>query len=73
MYLHKKSDHRFWNLKKQSGQIVVEYVLLLAVAVSMAVIAISVLVKRSDDVEDSGALIKRWLSIQQKIGSDTPP
>jgi hypothetical protein len=47
--------------------------LLLAVAVSMAVIAISILVKRDTDVENSGALIKKWLTIQQKIGSDTPP
>ena len=73
MYLHKKSVRHFWNLRNQSGQIVVEYVLLLAVAVSMAVIAISILVKRDTDVENSGALIKKWLTIQQKIGSDTPP
>jgi hypothetical protein len=61
-------------MKAQSGQIVVEYVLLLAVAVSIAVIVISLLVRRdSENPENSGALIQKWIQIQQKIGQDQPP
>jgi hypothetical protein len=50
---------------KQSGQVVVEYVLLLIVAVAMATIIISALVKR--DPDNPGFLIQKWYQIQQAI------
>lgn len=57
----------------QSGQVLVEYVLLLIVAVSLATIIISGLVKRdSDDPDNSGAIIKRWQAIKEGIAKDTP-
>ena len=54
----------------ESGQIVVEYVLLLAISVSIAVIVVSQLVKR--DPDNPGALISKWVQIQQAIGKDLP-
>lgn len=58
--------------RNESGQIVVEYVLLLSVAVTIAMIIVSQLVKRdADDPENSGALIKKWREIQESIAKDT--
>lgn len=55
------------------GQIVVEYVLLLAVAFSLAILIISVLTKRDlSSPENSGAVIRKWSDIQKAIGSDKP-
>ncbi|PIS10507.1 MAG: hypothetical protein COT73_08975 [Bdellovibrio sp. CG10_big_fil_rev_8_21_14_0_10_47_8] len=59
-------------LKNSKGQIVVEYVLLLTIAITMAMIIVSLLVKRdTDDPENSGALIRKWRQIQETIGNDT--
>ncbi len=58
--------------RNERGQIVVEYVLLLSVAVTIAMIIVSQLVKRdADDPENSGALIKKWRQIQETIAKDT--
>lgn len=56
----------------QDGQIVVEYVLLLAMAVTIAMIIVSALIDRGDvtDPESSGALIQQWHLLQQTIGED---
>ncbi len=57
--------------KRMSGQVVVEYVLLLAIGVSIALVIITQLIKRdSSDVTNSGAIIKKWYQIQQDIGKD---
>ena len=58
-------------LRKSSGQVVVEYVLLLAIGVSIALVIITQLIKRDPtDVTNSGAIIKKWYQIQQDIGKD---
>jgi len=58
-------------LSQQSGQIVVEYVLLLSIAVTLAMVIISLMVKRdSTDPENSGALIQKWRGIQETIAKD---
>ncbi len=61
-------------LRKRSserGQIVVEYVLLLSIAVTIAVIIISQLIKRDkDDPENSGALIRKWQQMQETVAKD---
>ncbi len=57
-------------IRSQSGQIVVEYVLLLSIAVTLAMIMISGLVKRGDDTDNSGALIQKWRNIQEAIAKD---
>ncbi|WII72315.1 hypothetical protein QJS83_00345 [Bdellovibrio sp. 22V] len=56
--------------KGQSGQIVVEYVLLLVIAVSVAALLVSQLVSRSED--DPGVLTAKWQSILTTIGEDVP-
>ncbi len=53
------------------GQIVVEYVLLLLVATAIAVIVMTTLVKRdSSEPENSGALIKKWRTLQDGVAKD---
>jgi len=59
-------------LKNQSGQILVEYILLLLIAVSCAMILTTSLVGRRSDVGDSGILIKSWHKIITAIGNDLP-
>lgn len=55
----------------QAGQIVVEYVLLLSIAVTIGVVIISQLVKRdADEPGNSGALIQKWRQIQEGIAKD---
>ena len=54
----------------QSGQIVVEYVLLLSIAVTLAMVIISLMVKRGDDSDNSGALIQKWRGIQETVAKD---
>ena len=55
----------------ERGQIVVEYVLLLSIAVTIAVIMISQLIKRDqDDPENSGALIRKWQQMQDTVAKD---
>lgn len=49
----------------------VEYVLLLSIAVSIALIIVSLLIKRDpDEPENSGALIRKWQQMQDAIAKD---
>jgi hypothetical protein len=58
-------------MKSQSGQIVVEYVLLLTIAVTLAMIIVTQLIKRdTEDPANSGAVIQQWQSMQDAIGKD---
>jgi uncharacterized protein (UPF0333 family) len=54
------------------GQIVVEYILLLSIAVTLAMIIITTLVKRGDpdDPQSSGALIQKWREVQDSVAKD---
>lgn len=54
----------------KKGQIVVEYVLLLVIAVSLAALLISQLVSRNPD--SPGLLINKWQSILKVIADDIP-
>lgn len=55
----------------ERGQIVVEYVLLLTISITIAMIIVSQLVKRdSDDPTNSGSLIIKWRAIQDSIAND---
>ncbi len=61
------------NDNKQKGQIVVEYVLLMTVALSLALLIISALTKRDyDQPENSGAIMRKWFDMQKVIGADKP-
>ena len=55
-------------LRMQAGQIVVEYVLMLLVAISIAALMINLIVSRSAD--DPGFLIKSWNGIIETISKD---
>ena len=55
--------------KSQRGQIVVEYVLLLVVGLSVAMLVTSTMVSRSPD--SPGVLVSKWVAIIELIGSDT--
>ena len=52
----------------QQGQIIVEYVLLLIVAVAVAAILVNVMVSR--DQSEPGFLIRKWDQILRFIGDD---
>lgn len=54
----------------QRGQIVIEYILLLVVAVTIATIMIKGLVNRS--TENPGIVVKKWREIQAEVGGDLP-
>ncbi len=54
----------------EGGQVIVEYVLLLVVAVAMATIIVTQVVQRNPD--SPGFLIKKWGEIQKTIGDDDP-
>lgn len=54
--------------QSESGQIVVEYVLILMVAVSIAVIVTRIMVGRSDT--EPGFVIQAWSTMLEQIGMD---
>lgn len=58
--------------KKQGGQLVLEYILLLLVAVSMATLLRNTLTASTGNAEDSGVFIKMWTRVVQTIGNDKP-
>jgi hypothetical protein len=59
-------------IRRQStnGQIVVEYVLLLVVAVSLAILITKVVINRSAD--NPGFVINAWEAMIQQIGAEKP-
>ncbi|MBS1972443.1 MAG: hypothetical protein JSU04_19210 [Bdellovibrionales bacterium] len=58
------------SLTNRRGQVVVEYVLLLVIAVAVAALITKELVRR--DPDSPGVLIKKWDDILKEIGSDLP-
>lgn len=60
------------NISNNRGQILVEYMLLLLIAVAAATILTSQLVGKRTSEEDSGILIKSWNKIIRSIGNDLP-
>lgn len=60
--------------KSKSGQVIVEYILLMFVAISVAMVGITQLIKRDSDATQSnpsgGIIIKKWIQILDVIGSD---
>lgn len=59
---------RSGRLHRQAGQIVVEYVLLLAISVGLAVFITKALVGRNPD--DPGIITQVWSQLNQAIGAD---
>lgn len=60
--------------KSKSGQVIVEYILLMFVAISVAMVGITQLIKRDSDATQTnpsgGIIIKKWIQILDVIGSD---
>jgi hypothetical protein len=56
------------SLSGQRGQIVLEYVLLLVIGVSIAILITSTMVSRNPD--QPGFLIAKWLDIITFVGND---
>ena len=54
--------------QNQSGQIVVEYILLIGIGVVIAMLVTSLLVSRNED--DPGFLIQAWNRMLIEIGAD---
>lgn len=57
------------NRDRQAGQIVLEYVLLLVIGLSVAMLITSTMVSRNAD--SPGFLVRKWFQIIEFIGSDT--
>lgn len=58
------------SLRNRRGQVVVEYVLLLVIAVGVAALITKELVKR--DPDNPGILVQKWDEIIKEIGKDLP-
>lgn len=56
--------------KRESGQILIEYLLLMLVTIGIAALFVRTLVSRSSS--DSGALLQRWDAVNKQIGADNP-
>lgn len=54
----------------KKGQIVVEYVLLLVLAVGLSALLVSQLVSRNSD--EPGVLVAKWHAIMKAVGNDLP-
>lgn len=57
-------------IKKNAGQVVIEYILLLVVVSSLGAIIIRDLVSRNPD--EPGLLVAKWHSIIRTIAEDNP-
>ncbi len=64
--------HQAWkkkgSLKDSSGQIVVEYILLLVIGVAVAVLITTLMVSR--DPNSTGFMIQKWNALLQTIAAD---
>ena len=65
-----KSKHKL--LRSDSGQILIEYILLLMIGLTVGNILVKQLTGFSDDPENRGAIINRWMRIWESIGKDYP-
>jgi hypothetical protein len=57
-------------LHNSQGQVVIEYVLLLVIAVAVAALVTKELVSR--DPNNRGIFVQKWMDIQNSIGNDVP-
>lgn len=55
---------------RQSGQAVLEYVLLLSLSVVFAAFLLNAFVSRNED--EPGVLVKKWREMQTAVGQDLP-
>ncbi len=69
-----RSKNRLFNrtLNNQAGQILVEYLLLMVIAVGCATLLIKGLVGRGDVGASRGIIVQQWDRILHIIGNDIP-
>lgn len=60
------------SLKSDRGQILIEYILLLLIGITIANLLVKGLTRFSDEPDDRGIIIKRWINIWDSIGKDLP-
>lgn len=60
------------NHSDERGQVLIEYILLLLIGIMIANILVKQLTGFSDDPENRGVVIQRWMKLWDSIGSDTP-
>ncbi len=65
-----RSKHRFLN--NQAGQILVEYLLLMVIAVACATLLVKGLVGRGAEGSGRGIIVQQWDRILHIIGNDLP-
>lgn len=56
--------------QSERGQIILEYVLLLAIAISLAILINSLLISR--DPDEPGVVLRVWNEVLRQIGADSP-
>lgn len=59
-------------LLNQKGQILVEYLLLMVIAIACAAVLTNKLIGRGPDVNNAGIIINQWHKIIKIIGNDLP-
>lgn len=57
-------------IRSNSGQVIIEYILLLVMTAGLAALIVKQLASRNED--DAGVLVKKWQQIQIEIGNDVP-
>lgn len=57
-------------MKKNQGQVVLEYVLLLVISVSFAALVVRMFASR--DVDNPGFLVQKWDELRKAIGDEVP-
>lgn len=57
-------------IRDRRGQLVIEYILLLVIAVTIGAILVRGLVNRSEN--SPGIVVERWKKIQAEVGEEIP-
>ncbi|OFZ31336.1 MAG: hypothetical protein A2622_01745 [Bdellovibrionales bacterium RIFCSPHIGHO2_01_FULL_40_29] len=60
------------NFRNNKGQILVEYLLLMVIAITCATILTKQLIGRGSDASNQGHIIRVWDRIIKTIGNDVP-
>lgn len=56
--------------RRQGGQVLIEYILLLVITTGIAAILVKALASRSED--SPGLIIEKWKKVGEEIGKDLP-
>ena len=65
-------QNTFKTIASQRGQILIEYILLLLIGITIATMLSKSLTGFSDEPDDRGIIIKRWIRSWDSSGKDLP-